>query len=73
MSCTVIRHTEGPNAGGLKDMIFTCDHEGCEAQPDDTEIISKGGMRAMGWYASGGRHFCPEHAEEVKIERDRTQ
>lgn len=61
MSCTVERED-----GVLKSMTFSCDHDGCDVVKKDDEIESRGGLRAMGWYCAGGKHWCPEHAEEAR-------
>lgn len=53
--------------GELKSITFSCDHpEGCDATPNDTEIMAAGGLKNTGWHCSGGKHFCPQHAEEAR-------
>jgi hypothetical protein len=48
-------------------MWFSCDHKGCEKVAEDYEITHAKGLLGMGWGASGGKHYCPEHAQvEVK-------
>lgn len=71
MTCKVERYghngvsvAPGKQPGELKAMQFHCDAEGCEVVADDGEIESKGGLRYMGWYAAGGRHFCPTHKDQ---------
>lgn len=70
MTCKVERYghngvsvDEGKQPGELKAMIFSCDADSCGVVADDTEITNKGGLRFMGWWASGGRHYCPTHFE----------
>jgi hypothetical protein len=58
-------HTVKRIEGAVKSMRFTCDHPGCTAGHDDTEIMAGGGLRNMGWLASGGRHFCPVHKDSA--------
>lgn len=69
MACHVERH-EGSSAqhiGSIKRMWFSCDHKGCEKVAEDYEITHARGLLGMGWGASGGKHYCPEHAQvEVK-------
>ena len=65
MSCKVERYgagaPEGRLPGEVKSMTFHCDHEGCDVSPTDKEITDAGGLTKMGWFAAGGRHYCPEH------------
>lgn len=71
MTCKVERYghngvavDEGAQAGQLKAMRFHCDAEGCDVVADDNEIEAKGGLRYMGWWAAGGKHFCPTHFDK---------
>jgi hypothetical protein len=65
MTCKVDRY--GPGApkgklpGELKSMIFKCDRDGCTVGIDSEDILPQGGLTAMGWECTGGKHFCPEH------------
>jgi hypothetical protein len=66
MTCKVERYGDdaplaGKHPGELKQMRFYCDAPGCEVVADDATIERSGGLRYMGWWAAGGRHFCPEH------------
>lgn len=63
MTCTVERED-----GALKSMTFSCDHPaGCTTpSPNDAEIMAAGGLKKMGWHCVGGKHYCPEHAEEAR-------
>lgn len=51
----------------VKDEI-TADYIGiqcdaCETMAPDVKAIQEGhGLNNMGWYCSGGTHFCPDHA-----------
>ncbi len=41
--------------------------EFCETEaPPASEILKGFGLNNMGWYCSGGKHYCPEHAEMGK-------
>lgn len=41
-----------------------CEVEGCPAEaPPAAELIAGHGLVNMGWRCSGGKHFCPEHAD----------
>jgi hypothetical protein len=68
MACKVIRYgdeaPEGKDPGHLKEMRFHCDADGCDVEAGDAEIEKAGGLRFMGWYAAGGKHFCPQHKEQ---------
>jgi hypothetical protein len=68
MTCTVARYgyndipvPEGRQPGELKEMTFKCDAEGCDVTAGDVEIEKAGGLRFMGWWAAGGKHYCPTH------------
>jgi hypothetical protein len=71
MACKVYRYghngvpvDEGHQPGELKEMIFSCDADGCDVKADDDHIAGSGGLRYMGWWASGGKHFCPTHFDQ---------
>lgn len=71
MTCKVERYghkgvpvEDGKQPGELKTMIFSCDSADCTTVADDKEITAKGGLRYMGWWAAGGKHFCPTHFEQ---------
>lgn len=68
MTSTTVRNGEGhPFPGGLKEIIISCDHEGCTTAYNDKEIQAAGGLKEMGWstdFDQGERvlkHYCPEH------------
>lgn len=64
MTCKVERYGNNSNGhapGELKSMTFHCDAKGCKTVADDDHIEKSGGLRYMGWWAAGGRHFCPDH------------
>lgn len=43
-----------------------CDAPGCETMsPPAADIIAGHGLNQMGWNCTGGRHFCPEHVEQL--------
>jgi len=72
MTCRVQRY--GANAppgytpGMVKSMTFHCDFAGCARRPpQDIESLAGGGMRGLGWYASGGVHYCPDHNPEPEL------
>lgn len=48
--------------------VITCDH--CKTpQPPNSEVLEQGGLIAMGWSCSGGKHTCPhckEHHDDRK-------
>jgi hypothetical protein len=68
MTCKVERYNKGAPKGRfpgeLKSMTFHCDADGCNIVADDAEIENKGGLRYMGWWAAGGKHFCPKHFDQ---------
>lgn len=69
MTCKVERWGEagkehGKDPGELKEMKFHCDADGCGVVADDHQIEENGGLRYMGWWASGGKHFCPDHFDQ---------
>lgn len=42
--------------------VVTCDH--CKTpQPPNSEVLQQGGLIAMGWSCSGGKHTCPNCKE----------
>jgi hypothetical protein len=59
MTCKVEREN-----GALKAMTFHCDAEGCDVVANDEHIEKSGGLRYMGWWATGGKHYCPDHYGE---------
>jgi hypothetical protein len=66
MTCKVERYGEtgtlhGKLPGELKSMKFHCDADGCDVVAEDEEIERQGGLRFMGWWAAGGKHYCPKH------------
>lgn len=63
MSCDAEREeTDDPSViGKLKSVTFLCDHDGCEAKVEDKDIPLCGGLRALDWECSGGKHYCPQH------------
>lgn len=65
MSCKVKR--EGRV---VKQMTFSCDHDGCAVALTDEEIIPQGGLTKMGWDCSGGNHYCPDHRRTPAPEAD---
>lgn len=68
MACKVERYGENgvelPKdkvPGTAKTIVFSCDAAGCDVVADDMKIATAGSLRHMGWWAAGGKHFCPEH------------
>lgn len=41
-----------------------CDAEHCEAR--SPEGLIPGGLIGLGWYCSGGTHFCPVHTPKER-------
>lgn len=64
MTCEVKRNENM----SLKSMKFTCDRSECSVALTDNEITAAGGLRAMGWHCAGGKHYCPDHAEEARTQ-----
>lgn len=66
MTSTVVRMGEGHEfPGRVKEIVISCDHEGCSTALDDTTIRAGGGLKNMGWEAPfidhKLNHYCPEH------------
>lgn len=60
-----------------KTVSVLCDHEGCwrfhEGTPGEsraTPAIKQ--IRALGWVASDGRQYCPQHAGDAASDREGT-
>jgi hypothetical protein len=59
MTCKVEREN-----GALTAMKFHCDAKECDVVADDATIEKSGGLRFMGWWAAGGKHYCPDHYDQ---------
>ena len=62
MTCKVFRE----ETGHLKSMTISCDWDGCEVTEDSDDIVAAGGLNEMGWFCSGGKHFCLDHAQQAR-------
>jgi hypothetical protein len=67
MACKVYRYghngvpvDEGHQPGELKEMIFSCDADGCDVKADDDHIAGSGGLRYMGVVGIRGEAFLPD-------------